>query len=102
MCIPNTAGQLGNTLRSYLAGYSYSPLIGFQNFEGIQVQSSVVFGESSLTQGARQIKIIGLASSQISSETRQGQFMQDVKLVGKSSKPELRKKIQQNVSIATR
>ena len=103
ICIPNTEGQLGNTLSSYLRGYAYSPLIGFQNFDGIEVQSGVLpQNEGSQTLGSRQIKILGLASSQNTAETAPGQFLQDVKLVGKASKPELRKKIQQNVATAIR
>lgn len=98
ICIPNTTGQLWNTLSSYLGGYAYSPLIGFQNFSGIQVESSVIIGSGSLTQSARQIKILGLTSSQTSSETATWQFLQDIRLLGKNSKTELRKKIQENVA----
>ena len=59
ICIPNTAGQLGNTLSSYLRGHAYSELIGFQNFDGIQVQAAVeAQSEGSQTIGSRQIKIL--------------------------------------------
>jgi hypothetical protein len=97
VCIAKTTGQLGNTQSSYLGWYAYSPDIGFQNFWNIQVESSVVVGTGSLTQDARQIKILGLATSQIISETSTWQFLQDVKLLWKSSKSELRKNIQENV-----
>ena len=94
ICIPIDGND--DTLTAYMWWYAYSSYLGFQNFDGIRLDTSVDLWVEHNSEG-RFIKVEGLVSSQNTGELIADQFRDDVRVVGNITKSSLRKQIQQKV-----
>ncbi len=99
ICIPKNGNN--DILPSYIGWYAYSQYIGFQNFDGITLDSSVDMSADHLSDG-RLVKVDGIVSSKNNSEAIDGQFSDDVRVLGKITKSGLRKNIHKELASVTR
>ncbi|MCH8518718.1 hypothetical protein LAT59_03070 [Candidatus Gracilibacteria bacterium] len=96
ICIPDDT-SIGD---AYLRGYTYSPHIGYQSFEGIQISSTVEGADNDAD--SRRLRVIGIATSANPEDTLGDQFVSDVRVFGNISKVDLRTLMQRNVQTMVR
>ena len=94
ICLPKDPTD--DRLTAKLGWHAYSPYIGFQSLDGIEIDTSVDFSADHDAEG-RYIKVDGVVASGNSEEALAGQFDDDVRVLGELTKSTFRKDIHQKI-----